>query len=323
MTTGDRQITAPGHAAQPEERSVGTGRRRRVALVLLATAFALGILLLVALNVVLGLNAVTFVADTVGLTPTRFVSSFEDGEFKCRLCQTDGWAVRNNSTDTDAIRIVGSDHPQRDGDYSLLIHAEKDDAWDPNPKLELSASAQPFFEIGTEYWMGWSVYLPDDGGYEFDSQYQEVLLQIHGWNDACDPGGVGPPHALRPIDGRWRWDVRWDPNECMGPEPAGQEIIDMGPQERGKWTDFVVRFVFSSDDTGITQVWRDEELVVDRVGMPNHYNNEKGPYMKLGFYKAGWLNNPTDVTTRTLYVDAIRVYEGSDGYAAVDPAQGA
>ena len=301
---------------------MAAGRRQRVA-VLLVLALGLGLFLLVLLNYLLGLNALLFVSDTLGFSPTRFESSFDDGKIRCRLCQHDGWAVRNNSNNPDAIRVVGDGFPHRDGDYSLRIHAKKDEPWNPNPKLELSASAQPFFEIATEYWVGWSIYLPDDGEYEFDSAYQEVMLQIHGLNDSCDPGGVGPPHALRPIDGRWRWDVRWDPNECMGPEPAGQEIIDMGPQERGRWTDFVARFVFSSGDDGTTQVWRDGTLVVDRVGMPNHYNNEKGPYMKLGFYKAGWLNNPTDVDTRTLYVDAIRVFEGPDGYSFVDPAQDA
>ena len=107
----------------------------------------------------------------------------------------------------------------------------------------------------------------------------------------------------------------------MGSEPAGQDMIDIGPQELGVWTDFVIRFLFSHEDDGITQVWRDGELVVDRVGMPNHYNNERGPYLKVGFYKAGWLNNKTDVSTRTVYFDAIRVYEGTDGFDIVDPAQ--
>ena len=105
----------------------------------------------------------------------------------------------------------------------------------------------------------------------------------------------------------------------MGSEPAGQLILDIGPQERGRWTDFVARFVFSHEDDGITQVWRDGTLVVDRVGMPNHYNNARGPYIKFGFYKSGWLERESMVTTRTIYYDAIRVYEGSNGYSKVAP----
>jgi hypothetical protein len=288
---------------------------------LLAFVVVVGASSLVIMNLGWDLNALSWAGDRVGLTSTHFSSSFETGTIRCRICEEDGWAIRNNSGLPDAIEVVGDGYPQRDGDHSLRIHADIDDPWDPNPKVELSASAHGFFETDTEYWMGWSIYLPDDGGYEFDSQYQEVMLQIHGTNDQCDSEGVGPPHALRPLDGRWRWDVRWDPNRCMGPEPAGSELIDLGPQERGRWTDFVARFVFSADHNGVTQVWRDGELVVDRVGMPNHYNNAAGPYLKLGFYKAGWLNNPSDVTTRTFFYDAITIYEGDEGYSVVDPAR--
>jgi len=249
--------------------------------------------------------------------PTMFESSFESGEITCRRCNPDGWAIQDWSGQPDAM-VVSDEFPVRDGKYSLRVRGNYDDPWDPKPRVELSAHPHNFFEMHTEYWVGMSIYLPDDGGYEFDSQ-ADVLMQVHGLNDDCDAGGMGPMAAIRPQDGRWRWDVRWDPAACMGSTPAGQDMIDMGPQERGRWTDFVIRFVFSHEDDGITQVWLDGKLVVDRVGMPNHYNNERGPYLKIGFYKAGWLNNKTDVTTRTVYFDAIRVYEGSDGYDIVNP----
>jgi hypothetical protein len=286
-----------------------------------AVAVAVAVVVVAVLDVAYGLNPLTYAADRVGLTSTHFTSSFETGTIRCRICEDDGWVIDNESGRADALQVVGEGYPQRDGRYSLRIDAAIDDAWEPKPRVELSAHSHPFFDIGTEYWVGWSIYLPDDGGYEFDAKYQEIFLQVHGLNDDCDSSGVGPPHALRPIDGRWRWDLRWDPAQCMGPEPAGKELLDIGPQERGRWTDFVARFVFSSGTDGITQVWRDGELVVDRVGMPNHYNNEAGPYLKIGFYKAGWLNNPTDVTTRTFFYDAISVFEGEDGYATVDPAR--
>jgi hypothetical protein len=253
-----------------------------------------------------------------GLRPVRFESSFESGDISCRWCNPDGWRIADLSGQPDAM-VVGKDFPVRDGNYSLRVQANYDDPWDPKPRVELSSHAQSFFKKNTEYWLGLSIYLPDDGSYEFDSQYMEVLLQIHGLNDSCDASGMGPMGAIRPIDGRWRWDVRWDPEKCMDSTPAGREVIDMGPQERGRWTDFVARFVFSHEDDGITQVWRDGVLVVDRVGMPNHYNNTRGPHLKIGFYKAGWLNNDTDVSTRTIYFDAVRVYEGTEGYDIVNP----
>lgn len=271
--------------------------------------------------------AALFLLTTIGILflvgyrlnsrPTRFESSFETGSVSCRWCNPDGWRIQNTGGQPDAV-VVGKEFPQRDGTYSLRIHADKDDPWDPKPRVELSSHAQPFFQVKTEYWVAWSIYLPDDGGYEFDSR-PDVFFQIHGLNDDCDAGGMGPPHALRPADGRWRWDLKWDAEQCMGSTAAGRIMIDIGPQELGKWTDFVVRFVFSHEDDGITQVWRDGVLVVDRVGMPNHYNNASGPYMKIGFYNAGWLDHESHVTTRTIYFDAISVYEGTDGYAYVSP----
>lgn len=264
------------------------------------------------------LDAVSFATDTFGWSDTRFEGSFESGKVHCRWCNPDGWVVQNRVDHPDSM-VVGRDFPQRDGEYSLGIRAERDWPWNLKPRIEISSHDHTFFEKNTEYWIAWSIYLPDDGSYEFDSQMPEVLLQVHGDNDGCDEGGMGPPHALRPLNGRWRWDVRWDPERCMSSTPLGREVIDMGPQELGRWTDFVARFVFSHGDDGVTQVWRDGELLVDRVDMPNHYNNAKGPYVKLGFYKADWVEGPTDVESRTLYIDAIRVYEGPDGFDEVHP----
>jgi len=270
-----------------------------------------------ALFLLTALGILFLIGYRVTSRPTRFESSFETGSVRCRWCNPDGWRIQNTGGQSDAV-VVGKEFPQRDGLYSLRIHADKEDPWDPKPRVELSGHAQPFFEVKTEYWVGWSIYLPDDGGYEFDSR-PDVFFQIHGLNDDCDAGGMGPPHALRPKDGRWRWDLKWDPDQCMGSTAAGRIMIDIGPQERGKWTDFVARFVFSHENDGITQVWRDGVLVVDRVGMPNHYNNARGPYMKFGFYNAGWLKHNSNVTTRTIYFDAVTVYEGTDGYSYVDP----
>lgn len=288
--------------------SLTTGQRVRRALLL--SFGALGLLIAVAAIIFFSTNPLTS-------RPVRFESSFETGGISCRWCNPDGWVIQDRSGQPDAM-VVGDDFPTRDGRFSLRVHADKDDPWDPKPRLELSGHAQPFFETNTEYWVGWSIYLPDDGGYEFDPR-PEVLFQVHGLNDDCDAGGMGPPHALRPAAGRWRWDLKWDPNRCMGSEAAGKLIIDIGPQERGRWTDFVARFVFSYENDGVTQVWLDGDLVIDRVGMPNHYNNARGPYPKFGFYDAGWLKSDSDRTTRTIYFDAIRVYEGPDGYSWVDP----
>lgn len=254
--------------------------------------------------------------------PGRIVldSGFESGGIRCRDCGRDGWVVQSTSGRADAV-VVGEEFPIRQGGHALRVRASRDDRWDPadpHPRLELSGHAHEFFEQHREYWVGASVFLPDDGSYEFDSQ-PDTLLQIHGLADDCDAGRRPPPGALKGEGGRWVWHVRWEPERCGERAPVGSELVDMGAQERGRWTDFVMRFVFSHEADGITQIWRDGELVVDRVGTANHYDNDRGPYLKIGFYKPRWLVDPTDVTRRTAYYDAVRVYEGIDGYDRVDP----
>ena len=248
-----------------------------------------------------------------------FTSGFETGKIQCGSCNPDGWGVRNDSGVSNA-ESVGTSYPLRAGNYSLRIRANKSDPWRDAPRVELEGHNQSFFEKNVEYWVGWSIYLPADGSYEFDSQQNEILTQFRHRDDSCDASSLSPPNALRPQGGRWRWDVRWDADACMSSTtPDGQVIVDMGPQERGRWTDFVARFVFSHDSRGVLQVWRDGTMVVDRVGQPNYYNNPSGPYMKIGFYKAHWLDQASNVTTRALYYDAVKVYRGTGGYAYVAP----
>jgi hypothetical protein len=248
-----------------------------------------------------------------------YTSNFETGAIQCASCNPDGWNIRAYATDAT---LVGTGFPVREGTHSVRVHADKDDPWNGNsPRAELEGYKQPFFNIGPEYWIGFSIYLPDDGSYEYDTQ-MEILSQIRHRDDPCDASGISPSNALRPSGGRWRWDVRWDADPCMGSNtPDGQEVIDMGPQERGRWTDFLIRVRFSWGNDGMLQVWKDGEFVVDRLGKPNYYNNPEGPYLKIGFYKSQWLTQTSIVTTRTVYYDALRVYEGTNGYAIVAPGQ--
>jgi hypothetical protein len=52
----------------------------------------------------------------------------------------------------------------------------------------------------------------------------------------------------------------------------------------GKWTDWVFRWLPHYTTAGILQVWKDDVLVVNRINLPNAYNDTVGPYFKFGFY---------------------------------------
>lgn len=247
-----------------------------------------------------------------------YQSNFESGTVGTCSLGTDCWSgirVDSNNPGGDEHLVYtypGLNIPPREGSHGLRIHADQAEG---TTRVELEGYNLPFFDLKTEYWVGWSIYLPADGGYDFDSQ-NEILTQFRHRNDSsCAASGVSPPNSLRPLGGRWNWDVRGH----GGCDSNTVEIIDMGPQVRGKWTDFVARFYFSSTNDGIVQVWVDGTLMVDRINQVNYFRNSRGPYMKIGFYKSKWLSSASSVTTRTLYYDAVKVFQGSNGYTVVTP----
>jgi hypothetical protein len=71
----------------------------------------------------------------------------------------------------------------------------------------------------------------------------------------------------------------------------------------------------SYKSNGILQIWKNDELIVDRKG-PNVYNNEKSNYFKFGLYKTGWeTRTDSPVQTRVIYIDEVRVASGPSASA--------
>jgi len=85
---------------------------------------------------------------------------------------------------------------------------------------------------------------------------------------------------------RWRVGNRWDPKRVTknkNPRPeGGSEGWYVGNIEKGKWTDWVFHIKWSHKPDGLLEVWKDGKLVVRKTG-PNTYNDEKGPFLKMGF----------------------------------------
>jgi len=63
----------------------------------------------------------------------------------------------------------------------------------------------------------------------------------------------------------------------------------MGNIEKGKWTG--ISYKWSHKPDGLLEVWKDGKLVVRKTG-PNTYNDEKGPFLKMGIYKPHWKSKP-------------------------------
>ncbi|MBN1670831.1 MAG: polysaccharide lyase [Kiritimatiellae bacterium] len=177
--------------------------------------------------------------------------------------------------------------------------------------------------VGEEYWYGFSILLPED--YKPDPVW-EIVAQWHGRPDfELGENWRNPIMAIWTANGKWVVGNRWDPkpNTFEGGKRryGGSKRWDLGPQEPGKWVDWVFHVKWSFEDDGLLEVWKDGKKVIERKG-PNTFNDKKGPYLKLGIYK-GWKDErgraKSVVESRTLYHDEIRIGRAPCQYEGVAP----
>lgn len=193
-------------------------------------------------------------------------------------------------------------------------------------RTEISLGKPTTF-IGEERWYGFSIFLP--ASYT-PSPIWEIVAQWHDTPNNWEKGRKNPPLHLATSrggkPGRWTIANLWDaqPVASNGSyEIDDSQVWDLGAYETNKWTDWVFRIKWSYRADGILQVWKDGKLVVNRTG-PNTYNDNLGPYFKVGLYK-GWSNRSTPADTvseRTIYHDEIRMADEAGGYSAVAPGGG-
>jgi hypothetical protein len=180
---------------------------------------------------------------------------------------------------------------------------------DPNVALgKRSELALDSVAAGSEQWYGFRVMLPqgwdrDPGSYEVIGQWHE----IPDWN--LGEGWRSPPLGIYVRDGQWRVNNKWDSKpKTEGNTPEGKATLWTGAYETGEWANWVfhVKWSHKSD--------------VDKKG-PNTYNDQVGPYFKIGVYKPDWKENPRASNTdkRVVYFDQVRIGENNAGYGAVAP----
>jgi hypothetical protein len=208
--------------------------------------------------------------------------------------------------------------------------------WASDCELKLSVlhnQAYPSnFTPGKEYWMGYSIYVPqsqawpetdihpEGGGHEWG-----LLWQFHGSGNACDIGGINPVAAAYLSQNTtgyasgssgYRFKIHGDTRECLN--DRNYEInkgfdIDF---PRGKWVDYVLNFKFTGETSGggFYKVWQDGQLVINDKGI-NMYNlpSNRGPYFVFGVYAHM-------VKGFTVYFDEIRVGDANSSYNEVAPA---
>jgi hypothetical protein len=238
-----------------------------------------------------------------------YVAGFEDGSLR---------DLTKSGNDATATREVS-----RSGNWAMKSFLDRRESR-TSYRTEVRVPGNQ--EMGREYWVGVSIYLPED---HVPSDTWEILLQAfrspNGWSTY---NLSNPVFSLAIIDDAWNAAIRYNPVPNGGKDDGQKTALNksLGKYKRGAWTDFVFNWKWAYDhgQGGFTKVWLDGALVVDYQG-PNAYNDPAGPYVKYGIYK-GWRNRndpPDSVSTRVVYHDEFRIAGENGSYAAVAPRHSA
>jgi hypothetical protein len=169
--------------------------------------------------------------------------------------------------------------------------------------------------VGKERWYGFSQYFP--ASYVSDST-PELAGQWHDQPDEGESAGRTPSNFIMIRNDRFIWYLSWDADAITyNNSPDGFMEIDLGPVPKDQWIDWVVHIKFAYDNTGILEVWKNGEKVIDRPNLPNSYNDTKLPYFKLGIYKWDW--NGSSVNQKVMYWDEVRIGNENSNYDEVKP----
>ena len=224
----------------------------------------------------------------------QFKDGFETGAIDTRVWQIDA---------NPECLLRPTDDLAREGKWSLQIRARKHLRCELVPRVHSAIGAkfrrEPF---GKERCYRFSTRIgamPTEPS--ADSPDGNTI--VAQWHASPDPilrkeGGRGPPLALRIQGGRWGITYGWEEDFQSSNEYVANNWQWIGPIETDRWIDWAFRVTWSYGDDGITEVWRDSELVMRRRG-PNAYNDFRGVYLKLGLY------HPT--SDQEIYIDRIAI----------------
>lgn len=238
-----------------------------------------------------GLPLIGFARSATIMFVSNFDSGFSEWNTEDLCCGHSG-------------QIVSS--PTRAGKGAMKITLNQND----DRRAEIKLGAVP---ANSEQWYGFSVFVPRQ--YKKD-RVHEIIAQWHGKPDRnLGESNVRPPLALDIEDDKFGLINHWDANRNLEKSNIPEQEWDLGTIQKGKWTDWVFHVKWSYKSDGLIEVWKDGNLAVRKTG-PNSYNDEKGPYFKMGVYKNRW---GSGVSERTLYFDEVRIGDPSAGYSSVAP----
>ena len=237
-----------------------------------------------------------------------FESTFEDID-----------VFRKWSREANSNSITRTTVPVRAGKYAAKFIIRKSDSLVAGSyRAELKQEIMP---VNAERWYGLSIYLP--GSYIPDN-IPESLFQWHNVPNFNSGEHWGKykfqnPFRLETNNGRLYFVHQYSSIPSYPNSPVQSKAYDLGAYETGKWIDWVVHFKLSFKEDGLLEIWKDRKKVLTLTG-PNYYNDESGPYFKMGIYKWGWSRNkPSQTEERIVYFDEVRVGSAESSFEQVSP----
>ncbi len=135
-------------------------------------------------------------------------------------------------------------------------------------------------------WYSFAILFPCmDWAYDTDD---EVINQWH------QGGGLTPALCIRTMKDSMYLRIVTTPG-------GGNTWYNLGRIQKDKWQEYVLHIQHSSSSSGLIEIWRDGESIMNLAGAnmyPVGVNGTTNPNWKLGIYKSGWNDDETTMTNR-------------------------
>ncbi|MEE9361245.1 MAG: heparin lyase I family protein, partial [Cellulophaga sp.] len=170
------------------------------------------------------------------------------------------------------------------------------------------------FDFNKEYWIGMDYQYVD---WDPNTGTEIAPLQVHtrasDWSKKCHTGSA---HATAPF----LMDTKGNKARFL---TFGGKVLWQGAIQRKQWLNIIVHFKISSGNDGFIEVWKDG-VKLGRVNGANSNKNDpcgktmRTPFFKMGVYNYLWRTKATEATRRELWIDNLKIAEGSNGYSLVN-----
>lgn len=164
------------------------------------------------------------------------------------------------------------------------------------------------FTDNTEHWYGVSMMMDPNNSLKNPPRAITIQMKQPGTSNSVSNEG-----------GRWEYFYETE-------RGGGGVKADLGPIEKGKWTDFVIRIRPSVSNLGYVEIWVNGIKKYSKIGTPIILTDRGGQSANVvtGVYYGQYGENFSTYGNANLpfilYLDSVKIAQGSDGYSLVAPS---